>query len=64
MITNLDSKIATGSDISKYKLMNVKKHLLTIGKSVLTCYTFLLHFQLGKMKSIIADKAIQHRLYH
>uniref|UniRef100_A0A1X7TUF5 Uncharacterized protein n=1 Tax=Amphimedon queenslandica TaxID=400682 RepID=A0A1X7TUF5_AMPQE len=59
---NLDSEFATGSDISQYKITNVKKHLLTLGKSILIRYAFPLYFQLSNMESTIRDKAIQHKL--
>uniref|UniRef100_A0A1X7SJ22 Uncharacterized protein n=1 Tax=Amphimedon queenslandica TaxID=400682 RepID=A0A1X7SJ22_AMPQE len=63
-IRDLDSKIATGSDISQYKVMNVKEAPIDIGKSILICYAFLLYFLQDNMESIMSDKAIQHRLYH
>uniref|UniRef100_A0A1X7VTQ5 Uncharacterized protein n=1 Tax=Amphimedon queenslandica TaxID=400682 RepID=A0A1X7VTQ5_AMPQE len=37
---------------------------MTIGKSIMSCYAFLLYFQMDNMESIIPDKVIQHRLYH
>uniref|UniRef100_A0A1X7VIC5 Uncharacterized protein n=1 Tax=Amphimedon queenslandica TaxID=400682 RepID=A0A1X7VIC5_AMPQE len=64
MIRNIDSKIATGSDISQYQLMYVKEAPIDNSKNVLICHAFLLYFQRDNMESIIPDKAIKHRLYH
>ena len=60
-IRNLDSKIVTGSDISQYKLMNVKEAPIDNRQEHLDLLCFPTLFPTG---SIIPDKAIQHRLYH
>uniref|UniRef100_A0A1X7VR38 Uncharacterized protein n=1 Tax=Amphimedon queenslandica TaxID=400682 RepID=A0A1X7VR38_AMPQE len=63
-IRNLDSKIATGSDISQYKLMNVTEAPIDIRQEHLDLLCFPTVFPSGQYGEHHPRHIFQHRLYH